>query len=68
MQSKSLDEDFVVRLLRGQVDTLQNVIQSIEDDRKAFFFADTSLHDYVHDNIKSVEQKLRWARKFCSNN
>ena len=48
-------DDLVAGLLRKQISELKSVLDDVEQGRP--------LPDYAHDNLKKVEQQIRWLRK-----
>ena len=48
-------EDLVAGLLRKQIAELSNVLHDVEQGKP--------LQDYAHENLKKVEQQIRWLRK-----
>ena len=56
----SARKDFIASHLRSQLNKLENVLGSIEEEHVNCTYADVSL--------KEIEKNLRQIRKLCSNN
>ena len=48
-------EDLIAGLLRKQIQDLNNILRDVEAGKPS--------KDYAHENLKRVEQQLRWLRK-----
>ena len=51
-----ISEDLIVQLLYTQIQTLSKILHHIESGNP--------INDYVEENVKNIEKKLRWLRKF----
>ncbi len=52
--------DIIVSMLRTQIDALEKLQKSIEEEH--------AVGNYAHESVKRVEKNLRWLRKLFFNN
>jgi len=50
-----VNDDLFVDLLRKQIGDLTEILNDLEQGKP--------LKDYAHENLKNIEQQIRWLRK-----
>ena len=55
----SIQEDLIVRMIKSQIELLSKVLNHIETGN--------GINEFVNDNLKRIQEELRWLRKFYCN-